>query len=157
MRVVDLGSAPGSWLQYAAERVGPQGLVVGVDLTKITISLPPTVHILQEDIFRLEPARLLEHADLFDALLSDAAPKTTGVPFADQARSVELGRTVLSLARAVVRPGGSFVCKVFQGEDLPPFRAEAKEGFRRFFEVKPKSSRSKSVEIFLLGLGMQKE
>jgi len=157
MRVVDLGSAPGSWLQYAAQRVGPKGLVVGVDLTKIAIPLPPTVHLLQEDIFRLDPARLLEHADPFDVLLSDAAPKTTGVPFADQARSIELGRTALSLARAVVRRGGTFVCKVFQGEDLPDFRAEVKGCFHRFFEAKPKSSRSQSVEIFFVGLGMQKE
>jgi 23S rRNA (uridine2552-2'-O)-methyltransferase len=157
MRVVDLGSAPGSWLQYAAERVGPRGVVVGVDVTKITIPLPGTVHLLEEDIFRLDPARLLEHATAFDVLLSDAAPKTTGVPFADQARSIELGRTALSLASAVVRRGGAFVCKVFQGEDLPSFRGEAKARFRRFYEVKPKSSRSGSVEIFLVGLGMEKE
>lgn len=153
--MVDLGSAPGSWLQYIAERVGPQGLVVGVDLSEIRISLPDTVRVLRADIFRLEPADLLSFAPRFDILLSDAAPNTTGVVFADSARSVELARRTLELARAVVAPGGAWVCKVFQGEDLAALKKEARPLFERLAVEKPKGSRGGSVELFLVGTGLK--
>jgi 23S rRNA (uridine2552-2'-O)-methyltransferase len=151
--VVDLGSAPGSWLQYAAERVGPRGLVVGVDRDEVRIALPDHVRVLRADILSLRPEELLAIAPSFDLLLSDAAPKTTGVPFADHARSVALARRSLELARAVVRPGGSWVCKVFQGEEIESFRGEARLAFDRLVESKPKSSRERSVEIFFVGIG----
>jgi len=109
---------------------------------------------MQGEIFEIDPAKLIEiGGGPFDLLLSDAAPKTTGVVFADHARSVELARRTLEIARAVVREGGAWLCKVFQGEDLPAFRAEARRSFRKLIEEKPKSSRDRSVEIFLLGLG----
>jgi 23S rRNA (uridine2552-2'-O)-methyltransferase len=153
-RVVDLGCAPGSWLQYAAGKVGPKGLVVGVDLAEVNASLPPFVHVLRADILALAPETLLAFAPRFDALLSDAAPATTGVPFADHARSIELARRTLELARAVLRPGGVWLCKVFQGEELDSLRADARSSFRSLVEAKPKSSRDRSVEMFLFGRGL---
>ncbi|MFH1680188.1 MAG: RlmE family RNA methyltransferase [Candidatus Eisenbacteria bacterium] len=153
-RVVDLGCAPGSWLQYVSRRVGPEGLVVGVDIEEVRIALPPFVRVLRADLLALEPEELLAFAPRYDLLLSDAAPKTTGVPFADHARSVELARKTLELARAVVRPGGGWLCKVFQGEELESFRREARLCFDRLLESKPKSSRDRSNEVFLLGLGL---
>jgi len=131
--------------------------VVGVDLSEIRLSLPETVRVLQEDIFRLDPARLLAFAPRYDALLSDAAPKTTGVAFADSALSVELARRTLEIARAVVAPGGVWLCKVFQGEDLAGLKKEARPLFRRFTVEKPKGSRDRSVELFLVGAGLRGE
>jgi 23S rRNA (uridine2552-2'-O)-methyltransferase len=154
--VVDLGCAPGSWLQYIAGKVGPSGIVVGVDLTQVRIRPSPFVQLLREDILALAPETLLTWAPAFDLVLSDAAPQTTGVPFADHARSVELARRTLLLARAVLRPGGSWLCKVFQGEEYEAFRAEARVSFGKLHELKPKSSRDRSVEVFLLGTGLRK-
>lgn len=156
--MLDLGAAPGSWLEYASRRTGPDGFVLGVDISDIAASLPPWTKTLRADIHDLDPESLLREAGgPFDAVLSDAAPKTTGVPFADHARSVELSRRTLEIALRVLRPGGSWVCKVFQGEDLPPFRTEARKHFRKLTEAKPKSSRDRSVEIFLVGLGLVRE
>ena len=131
--------------------------MVGVDLSEIRLSLPETVRVLQEDIFRLEPERLLSFAPRYDVLLSDAAPKTTGVAFADSARSVELARRTLEIARAVVAPGGVWLCKVFQGEDLAGLKKEARPLFRRFTVEKPRGSRDRSVELFLVGAGLRGE
>lgn len=142
-------------MEYAARRVGPKGLVIGYDLSEVRASLPPWARAMRGDIFELDPEKLLESAPGgFDLLLSDAAPKTTGVPFADHARSVVLARRTLEIALRVVRPGGAWVCKVFQGEDLPALQSEARPRFRRLTEAKPKSSRDRSVEIFLVGLGL---
>ncbi len=152
--ILDLGCAPGSWLQYAAKQVGPNGRIVGVDPTPVTVSLPSHVHVIQGDMYALHPDEIRKWApDGFHLVMSDAAPKTTGIPFADHARSVELARRSLELAIALLRPGGSWLAKVFQGEDLPPLRDEARKRFRKFMERKPKSSRDRSVEVFLVGIG----
>ncbi len=154
-RVLDLGAAPGSWLQYAAGRVGPKGRVVGVDLQPLQVKLPPQARALRGDAFELAAAELLAGGPAFDVLLSDMAPKTTGVPAADAARSAELVLRALALAHEVLRPGGALLAKVFQGGRLP----ELRQGFRSAFEQvtleKPKASRAESVEVFLLGQGLR--
>src|SRR5262249_40145646 len=90
MHVLDLGCAPGSWTQYAAERVGSQGRVLGIDLQPVAISLPPQAVARQGDAFETAPAVLTEGGRMFDVVLSDMAPRTTGIPSADAARSAEL-------------------------------------------------------------------
>lgn len=114
---------------------------------------PSFVRVLRADIFELRAETLLAFAPAYDLVLSDAAPKTTGVPFADHARSIELARRTLELARALLRPGGSWLCKVFQGEEYRQLRSEARARFETLHEEKPKSSRDRSVEMFLLGRG----
>ena len=160
MRVLDLGCAPGSWLQYAARRVGEEGRVVGVDLREVTASLPPAVTVLQADVFDLDPAQLAgsvegeeREGERFDVILSDMAPATSGIKQADAARSAQLAEQALHLAERCLLTGGALLVKIFQGAELQGVR----ERFRREFEQvtleKPKSSRSESVEVFLLGQG----
>lgn len=151
-RVLDLGCAPGSWLQVAAARVGAQGRVVGVDLQPVTLTMPPQVTVIQGDVFELSPEDLMPDGALFDVLLSDMAPRTSGIPSADAARSAELVRRALTLSDALLRPGGALLVKVFQGAQLPELRKACQARFATVRLEKPKASRSESVEVFLLGL-----
>ncbi len=155
-RVLDLGACPGSWSQYALRKIGPSGLLVAVDLQPLRASLPGAV-VLTKDVFALEPERLAEVTDgrapPFEAVISDMAPNTTGVPFRDHVASVELCDRALELAGRMLVPGGSFVCKVFQGEDEPALRQRIKQRFDTLKSLKPKGTRSKSVEIFLVATG----
>lgn len=157
MKVLDLGAAPGSWTLYAAERVGPSGLVLSCDLSEPNASFPPNVTFLVEDVFTRSPAfeALLAEKGPFDAVVSDMAPKTTGIKFTDQARSMNLCEEALALARVVLIKGGSFVVKNFEGPDTKAYT----DGLRRFFDTvkvfKPKSTREESKEIFIIGTGFK--
>jgi 23S rRNA (uridine2552-2'-O)-methyltransferase len=151
--VLDLGCAPGSWLIYAAEATGPSGRVVGIDLTPVTVALPGHASARTGDVFELaeDPARFLD--GLFDVVLSDMAPATTGSRVVDTARSFNLCQAALGIARQVLRPGGVFVCKIFQGEDVKQFTEAVKTGFAECRVFKPQSSRKASMEIYLIGKG----
>ena len=149
--VLDLGCAPGSWLQYAARRVGPQGRVVGVDLQAAERGLAAEATWLQADVFELEPRDLPPGAAPFDVILSDMAPRTSGVRSADAARSAQLVQRALELSESLLRPGGRLLVKVFQGAELPALREAFRRTFTRVSLAKPKASRSESVEIYLLG------
>ena len=151
-RVLDLGCAPGSWLQVAAARVGAQGRVVGVDLQAVSVALPPQVTLIQGDVFELQAEALTPDGAPFDVILSDMAPKTSGIHSADAARSAELVRRVLALCDPLLRPGGALLVKVFQGAQLPNLRKACQAQFATVRLEKPKASRSESVEVFLLGL-----
>ncbi len=153
-RVLDLGAAPGSWTLYAANAVGGKGRVVGVDLQTTETAFPAQVNFLQDDVFAPGPelTALLESLSPFDVVLSDMAPKTTGVKFADQARSEELCRQALTLAETTLRHGGRFVVKIFMGPEADAFRKTMQARFRSVKTFKPQSSRSESKEIFFVGL-----
>lgn len=151
-RVLDLGCAPGSWLQYAARRVGSSGRVVGVDLQPTTAALPPHARTIVADVQELAPDALLAaDTPAFDVVLSDMAPRTSGIKSADAARSAQLVLGALELAQAVLRPGGTLLVKVFQGAQMDALRAAFRESFARVRIAKPKASRSESVELYLLG------
>ncbi len=147
--VLDLGCAPGSWLLFASERVGPRGRVVGVDLEPPRVSAP-NVTLKVADVFTVDPATL---GGPFDVVLSDMAPSTTGARFVDQQRSLRLFLRALDVAEATLKLGGSFAGKIFEGEDFPL----ARERLRRLFDaeriLKPKGTRSESYEVYLVGLG----
>ncbi|MCP4873696.1 MAG: RlmE family RNA methyltransferase [Proteobacteria bacterium] len=151
-KVLDLGACPGSWSQYALKRIGPNGLLVAIDLQDIGVSLPGAT-VLQGDAFELDVDQLPEDVPPFDVVLSDMAPKTTGVPLADHVNSVELCDHALTLAKCWLRPGGHFVCKVFTGEDEPALRKRVQAEFSKLRTIKPKGTRSNSRETFLVGLG----
>jgi 23S rRNA (uridine2552-2'-O)-methyltransferase len=151
--VLDLGCAPGSWLQYAAQQTGPGGKVVGVDLKPVTIGLPDTVRVITGDIEALFHADDQHLKADFKVVLSDMAPATTGNKHADAARSFALCERALDVAASVLQPGGNFVCKIFQGEDFKPFCDKVKARFARMHIFKPQSSRKGSKEIFVIGLG----
>jgi len=151
--VLDLGSAPGSWLMHAADIVGPSGCVVGVDLVPVTVGLPPHVSVHTKDVCELVENPAAFFGREFDAVLSDMAPATTGSRGVDAARSYHLCEAALAIARQVLRPGGAFVCKIFQGEDFRAFTAAVKAGFSECKAFKPQSCRKASKEIYLIGKG----
>jgi 23S rRNA (uridine2552-2'-O)-methyltransferase len=152
-RVLDLGCAPGSWLQFAARQVGRGGQVVGVDLKPVTVALPPTVRTIVGDIDTLVQTGELQPAGGFNVVLSDMAPATTGNKHADAVRSFVLCETALAVAEKGLASGGHFVCKIFQGEDFKAFCDKVKARFARMHVFKPQSSRKGSKEIFVIGLG----
>jgi 23S rRNA (uridine2552-2'-O)-methyltransferase len=152
-KVLDLGCCPGSWLLYVARQTGSSGKVVGIDLNPVSIQVPSHVHVLTADVLDLD-AGALDKA--FNVVLSDMAPATTGNKTVDTARSINLCESALYIAKTVLVPGGSFVCKVFQGSDFNSFSEQVRIAFETRKIFKPRSSRKESKEIFVIGLGFKK-
>ena len=148
--VLDLGCAPGSWLLYAAKLTGPKGRVIGVDLKPVTIQVSLHIKIISADVFMLDIESLEKD---FNVVLSDMAPATTGHKAVDAARSYNLCETALKIAQSILLPGGSFVCKIFQGPDFNLFLDAVRAGFKGLKIFKPQSSRKASKEIYVIGLG----
>ena len=151
--VLDLGCAPGSWLMCAADLVGATGRVSGVDLTSVTVKLPANVDIHTKDVFELVEDPAAFFGRLFDVVLSDMAPATTGSRGVDAARSYNLCEAALTIAQKVLQPGGAFVCKIFQGEDFKAFAETVKSSFSEYRIFKPQSCRKASKEIYIIGKG----
>ncbi len=153
MQILDLGSAPGSWSQVAAQILEGRGRVIATDI--LPMDPLPGVDFIQGD-FREDAVvqSLLEQ--LFnrpvDLVLSDMAPNISGMDAVDQARSMNLCELALDLADRVLKPGGAMLVKVFQGEGSDAFRAEMARRFSVLKSRKPKASRPRSREIYLLGL-----
>ena len=150
-RVLDLGAAPGGWCQIAAREVGPRGFVLGVDLEPIP-SLPG-VTTWMADAFSPElPARLRSEGRApYDAVLSDLAPKTSGIHGVDEARSLDLAGRALSVSLEVLKDGGAFVVKVFMGGDFEGFLRTCKESFSQVKVVRPEASVARrSKEVYLV-------
>ena len=151
-RVLDLGCSPGSWLQYIASRVGPRGLVLGVDLTAPQIELAPPLCFIAGTVGSLDLEAVAAISPYFDVVVSDLAPKTTGLRAVDQQRSLDLAFQAWELAQKLLRAGGHFLVKVFAGPDTSELAAALKEAFSHTRQVKPAGSRRTSREFYLLGL-----
>jgi len=156
-RVLDLGAAPGGFLQVVAQAVGPSGLAVGVDLVPLRPFKEPWVKtgvldVLAEDalesLARLAPGP-------FDAVLSDLAPKTSGIRGTDEARSLRLAERALDIARALGRPGSSLLVKLFMGGDFEAFREQLRRSYREVKVVRPEATRSASAEVYLVARGLR--
>lgn len=155
MRVLDLGAAPGSWSLYASQRVGDSGRVLAVDLQEITQGFGPNVHVVQGDAFSTSDETLGRFAP-YDVILSDMAPKTSGVKLRDQAMSFELFERALEVARLLGKPQtASFVVKIFMGPDFDHAIALAKRTFGRSRVIRPSGVRSNSREVFLVGTNLR--
>jgi 23S rRNA (uridine2552-2'-O)-methyltransferase len=152
-RVLDLGCSPGAWLLYAASMVGKHGRVIGIDLKPVEIPLPSTVQVYAGDVLSLTDQLLKMLGKDFNAVISDLAPATTGIGDVDAARSYTLCKAALSLAADRLLPGGSFLCKIFQGEDVAGFSDRVKKSFEKQKIFKPRSSRKASREIYIIGRG----
>jgi 23S rRNA (uridine2552-2'-O)-methyltransferase len=151
-RVLDLGCAPGAWIQVAAEIVGPRGRIVGIDLKEVRESFGPNVTVLQGDIYETAPAALTGPAGgMFDAVLSDMAPDTTG--HGDHFLSMRLCRRVLEILPSLLRPVGNFTMKAFEGEEYPELLRETAAIFAQCKGFKPKASRDISVEMYIVAHG----
>jgi len=155
--VLDLGAAPGGFLQVMAEIVGERGAAVGVDREQIRNLGKPWIRTGVVDLLApdaLERIRLL-HPGHFDLVTSDMAPKTTGVKVTDEARSLELCRVALGVARETLRLGGAFVAKLFMGGDFPTFKKELSAHFDEVRVARPQATRERSYEIYVVGKGFR--
>jgi 23S rRNA (uridine2552-2'-O)-methyltransferase len=152
-RVLDLGCAPGSWLQYASGKIGERGRMAGID--RVAIPGVAGARLLVGDVFTVVPADLLGDLDAFDVVMSDMAPDTTGIRHVDQARSEALFERALELAFATLAPDGRFVGKLFQGPDMPRLVKLARERFAAVKIIKPDSSRQESIEQYVTASGFR--
>lgn len=152
MKVLDLGAAPGSWLQYEAEAIGPKGIAIGIDLTEIA-PIAENVFTYQQDLTDIPGIRKIVESHGIkevDLILSDAAPNTSGVADIDQWRSVELTRAIMDTAIAMLRPGGKAVAKIFRGADFDEFVNTLKKQFRMMKVVHVQATRDRSKEVYLV-------
>ena len=161
--VLDLGCAPGSWLQYAERKVREHGgRLVGIDLLPVRTSFGSHVKILQADLYETKVEDLMPPGTLaprkdptrpFDVVMSDMAPNTTGIRSVDQARSMALAEYALELSANLLAPGGRFVVKIFEGGDFKAYLERAKEIFKEVKVRRPKGTRVGSIETYVVGLG----
>ncbi len=162
MQVVDLGAAPGGWSQYATELVGDNGRVVASDI--LPIDPLPFVEFIQGDF--TEESVLNDILDVLnkdrknskintkaDVVISDMAPNVTGVETIDQPKSIYLCELSLDMARLILKPGGSFVAKVFQGDGSDAFLKDVRASFKKVKIRKPKASRPRSREVYVVAQG----
>ena len=153
--VLDLGCRPGSWLQYASRQVGPKGALVGIDRTALEVTIPGA-RLIVGDVFTVTPGELSGDLPGFDVVLSDMAPDTSGIRSLDQARSEALFERALDLAELLLVPGGNFVGKLFQGPEFHKLLIRCRAGFTKVVSIKPKGSRTESIEQYVVGLGRKR-
>jgi 23S rRNA (uridine2552-2'-O)-methyltransferase len=153
-KVVDLGCAPGGWLQVTVKEVGSSGKVIGVDLKPVTPVDGATI--LQGSIE--DPNVLSKIAEMLgckaDVVLSDMAPNVSGVWDIDHARQISLSTIALGFTRQVLRIGGSSVFKIFEGEMLKEFKSELRKSFGKVILSKPSASRQESSELYMVCLDL---
>lgn len=156
MRIIDLGAAPGGWSVVAMELLGGKGEVIALDCLPMT---PPTgVHFIQGDFTENTALEaLMAHLNnrSVDLVLSDMAPNITGLKSVDQPKSMYLAELAIDFSQQVLRPGGKFLIKLFQGEGVDAYIAGLRKLFAKVKVRKPKASRSRSPEIYVLAQGFR--
>ncbi len=157
--VLDLGAAPGGWMQKACDWVGPAGLVAGIDLLPLKIQLKPNMRFKQGDV-KIPPGPPFSKGGeeggegaKVDVILSDMAPNTSGVAFKDAYLSFELCMMALDVAKKHLKPGGNFVAKIFQGEEVENFKKELRACFKKVEHYIPLATREGSKELYLVATG----
>ena len=163
--VLDLGCAPGSWLQYVVHKVGTKkGSVVGIDLLEVKLSFGEHVKILQGDAFEaneelLRPNILPDDhpGPFFDVVLSDMAPNTTGIKSVDQDRSLALCEQALYLAVKMLKPNGNFCVKILEGGGVQNYVKICREAFNSVKIRRPKGTRVGSMETYVVALGLKND
>jgi 23S rRNA (uridine2552-2'-O)-methyltransferase len=156
--VIDLGAAPGGWMQVAKRIVGNKGFILGVDLKSIEPFPQDYVRTIVEDF--TEQDALQQILELLprkaDVILSDASPNISGIWEVDHARQIDLAQQALKMAFETLKPSGNFFVKVFQGDLLDDFIQKMKKHFELVKVIKPEASRAKSSEIFILGIRLKR-
>jgi 23S rRNA (uridine2552-2'-O)-methyltransferase len=151
-KVLDLGASPGSWLQYIAKVIGEKGLVLGIDINPLKWrNLPNHVHFWQRDILAWDCEEAKKLTPFFDIIVSDMAPLTTGDRQGDAYHSFQLADRALEIALILLKPQGQFMCKLLEGKEIKVFMINCRKHFSFIKLFKPRSSRSGSREIFLIG------
>lgn len=157
-KVLDLGAAPGSFLQVISKIVGPNGMVIGVDLKAIEPFREKNIYTLEEDIFAKD--NVLEFLKSFDfdkvdLVTSDLAPNTSGIRDIDQGKSAELTAEAFAIAKCFLKNKGAFVAKIFQGEDLQELLREVRKSFKKVTLYKPRATRDRSFETYMVAFGFK--
>lgn len=147
-KVLDLGAAPGSWMQYISTKVGEKGLVQGVDIQGLEIELKPNMRFLKKDMRELASTHWKRGE--YDAVVSDAAPFTSGVPSLDAGRSFELASKAYEIACVALKPGGNFLTKIFDGEYTGDFHREIQKSFPSVKRYRPKAITKQSRELYII-------
>jgi 23S rRNA (uridine2552-2'-O)-methyltransferase len=156
MTVIDLGAAPGAWSQYVRERVGRTGRVIALDI--LPMEALPGVEVLQGDFTDEDTLKALLDVlggQPVDLVISDMSPNISGVESADKARAMYLSELALDFAVQVLKPGGGFLMKVFQGSGFSELYKGIQGQFARVVSRKPKASRARSAEIYVLATGFR--
>jgi 23S rRNA (uridine2552-2'-O)-methyltransferase len=156
-RLLDLGCYPGSWSQYGIKKVGPEGEVVGIDLTRPDRLSSPNFIFIQDDVLTIDSQWLIREVGPKDIVMSDLAPQTTGIRWTDASRSMSLAKKALDIALVLLKEKGHFVCKLFEGDGLKAFRSEIITNFRKTHAFRPRATRKRSKEIYLVGMGLVKK
>jgi len=147
-RVLDLGCAPGSWLLYIAKKAAT---VVGIDVQDLEIEIPENAEFIKADVIDFNVS------GKYNVVVSDLAPSTSGIHWADVEKSLEFGERALEIAKKVLVDGGNFLCKVFEGEGINDFFKKIEQNFKLAKRYKPKASRKESREIYIIGKGFRHE
>jgi 23S rRNA (uridine2552-2'-O)-methyltransferase len=154
-RVLDLGAAPGGWMQVAGESVGEAGMVIGVDLEEIEPFTGKNIILIQGDMLKEETIeQIKEHSNYFDVVISDASPDISGAWDVDHFNSIDLARHALNSSKQLLKEGGNFLVKVFQGSMTQDFFSEVKRNFEFSKLAKPVASRKQSSEVYIIGKGL---
>ena len=158
-QVVDLGAAPGGWLQVACQLAGPKGRVIGIDLQSIEAFKENNIILLQGDLTAEETQNTIKErlGTYADCILSDMSPHLSGIHHADVSRSVDLAFSALKVAFRLLRPGGSLLVKTFVGEETKMFALELKKHFRSVQATRPEATRKGSSEIYYCAKGFRGE
>jgi 23S rRNA methylase len=152
-RVLDVGAAPGSWLEHIVASVGPEGVACALDLKVIDKKFKDLAHFKKMDIRDFKGDEFASVApDGFNVIVSDMAPNTSGIRITDQARSLELCECVFSLALRLLKPRGNFVCKIFYGPETELFKDRVAKHFKTAKIRKPGACRDESIETYVIGL-----
>jgi 23S rRNA (uridine2552-2'-O)-methyltransferase len=156
--VIDLGAAPGGWSQVALESVGNDGLVVAVDLNRIKPFPEENFWGIKGDFTQEETLEEIERTlqGKAQVIISDAAPKLSGIKDIDQLRSIDLAQSVLKISDNILKYKGNIIMKVFQGEGYPELLKDVKKKFRTVRTTKPPSSKKKSGEMYVVGRGFRR-
>lgn len=150
--VLELGCSPGGWTQIALEVIGPNGRIVGMDLNPTEIK-DTRFTFMQGDFTDEEES--VKITGKYDAIISDAAPKTTGQRDLDQGRSEDIVRAALQLTKDHLKVGGNLLCKIFQGPEYEKILMEVKKKFSYYKTNKPDASKSTSKEMYIIGKGFR--
>ena len=156
-RLLDLGCYPGSWSQYGIKKVGPEGEVVGIDLTRPDRLSSPNFIFIQDNVLTIDTQWLIRKVGPRDIVMSDLAPRTTGIRWTDASRSISLAKKALDIALVLLKEKGHFVCKLFEGDDLMAFRSEIITNFGKTQAFRPRATRKRSKEIYLVGMELVNE
>ncbi len=151
-KVLDMGCAPGAWLQYISKKIGSHGKSVGIDLLPIKIKLPDHIYILQGDATQEHIQKLCieKLGTEVDVIVSDMSPNLSGIKFKDNYDSYLLCLNVLKVAQKILKKGGSMLVKIFPGDELSDFKKKLQENFEEIKTYIPKSTRKGSSEIYLI-------